>query len=155
MKKIILCLITLLFVLTACKSKENVVVYADYLSDEYTIDTTDMKNMEIISLSNEYDLFIRNNSESSSFVVFFADTKVKDFEYFTIAIPYGDKIEYTYEKPVLHYDDLSANKSLIIQMDMPETIPFYGISYKDENGDVVRFAIHVSGYDGSIVLENF
>ena len=62
---------------------------------------------------------------------------------------------YNYHKPVLHYDDISSDKSIVIQMDMPETLPWYGISYADENGDSVKYAIHVSGYDGSVVLEKF
>ncbi len=155
MKKLVAIFISALFAFTACTEKVPVTVYADYLADELIPDTTDMVKMEIIPLTDEYDLFIKNNSRHSAFVVFSSDTKVKDFEFYTIAIPVGDKIEYHCEKHVLHYDDISADKSLVIQMKMPETLPWYGISYTDENGDTVRYAIHMSGYDGSVILEKF
>ena len=155
MKKFIMFFISLLFIFTACGEKTPVTVKADYLADEYIPDTSGMERMEIIPLSEDYDLFIRDNSQYSAFVVFSSDTKVKDFEFYIIAIPAGDKIEYHCEKPVLHYDDISSDKSLVIQMEMPETVPWYGISYKDENGDTVRYAIHMSGYDGSVILEKF
>ena len=155
MKKFIMFFISLLFIFTACGEKTPVTVNADYLADEYIPDTSGMERMEIISLTEDYDLFIRDNSQYSAFVVFLFVIKVKEFEFFTIAIPAGDKIEYHCEKPVLHYDDISADKSLVIQMEMPETVPWYGISYKDENDDTVRYAIHMSGYDGSVILEKF
>lgn len=155
MKKLVSFFIILIFMLTACGEKVPVTVYADYLTDELIPDITGMKIMEIVPLSENYDLFIRNNSRYSAFVVFSSDTKVKNFEFYTIAIPAGNEIEYHCEKPVLHYDDISADKSLVIQMEMPETVPWYGISYTDENGDTVRYAIHTSGYDGSVILEKF
>lgn len=156
MKKLILILLMILtLAFTACAGKTPVIVYADYLEDEYLPDTSGMEIMEIVSLSENYDLFIRDASQYSAFVVFSSDTKVKDFEFYTIAIPEGDKVEYNCEKTVLHYDDISADKSLVIQMEIPETVPWYGISYKDENGDIVKYAIHMSGYDGSVVLEKF
>ncbi|MBQ5850562.1 MAG: hypothetical protein IIW54_07090 [Lachnospiraceae bacterium] len=114
-----------------------------------------MDRMEIIPLSEEYDFFIMDDNQYSRCVVFSADTKVKNFELYRIAVPAGDKIEYHCEKPVLHYDDISSDKSIVIQMDMPETLPWYGISYTNESGDTVKYAIHVSGYDGSVVLEKF
>ena len=155
MKKLSAVVLLLMFVFAGCSSKEPVVVMADFLTEENIPDTTGMETMEIITLSEEYDLFIRDDSKYSRFVVFSANTKVKDFELYTIAIPASDKIEYTCGKPVLNYDGLSAEKSLVIQMAMPETLPWYGISYKDENGDTVKYAIFTSGYDGSVILEKF
>lgn len=155
MKKLIPFFITMILALTACGSKEPVVVYADYLPEEKTPCTDGMEIMEIIPVSEEYDLFIRDNDDYSCFVVFSADTKVKDFEFYTIAIPAVETMEYHCEKPVLHYDDISADKSIVIQMNMPETMPWYGISYTNENGDTVRYAILLSGYDGSVILQQF
>lgn len=155
MKKWIVVFVVAIFVFAGCDKKEPVVVYADYLAKEHIPYTKDMERMEVITVSEDYDLFIRDDSEYSRFVLFSTDAKVKNFEFFTIAIPVGDTVEYHMEKPVLHYDDLSANKSLIIQMAMPETFPWYGISYTDENGDTVRFAICTSGYDDSVILEKF
>ena len=35
----------------------------------------------------------------------------------------------------------------------PGDLPAYGISYADAGGNLRRFAIEVSGYDGSVLLE--
>ena len=155
MKRIILFFITLMLVFTACGRKEPVVITADYLPDDSLPVITDMDRMEIIPLSAKMDLFIRSKSDYGRFVVFSANTRVKDFRLYNIAIPAGDEIVYHCEKPVLHYDDLSADKSLVVYMQMPETVPWYGISYTDENGDTVKYAIHASGMDGSVILEKF
>ena len=135
MKKLVSIFLILMLLFTACGKKEPVVVYADYLQQELVPATEGMEIMEILCLSEEYDLFIRNDNEYSQYVVFSSDTNVKNFEFFRIAIPEGDKIEYHAEKPVLHYDKITAHKNLVIKMDMPETLPWYGISYTDENGD--------------------
>ena len=155
MKKLVSIFLILMLLFTACGKKEPVVVYADYLQQELVPSTEGMEIMEILCLSEEYDLFIRNDNEYSQYVVFSSDTNVKNFAFFTIAIPEGDKIEYNAEKPVLHYDKITAHKNLVIKMDMPETLPWYGISYTDENGDTVKYAILVSGKDGSVILNKF
>ena len=142
-------------IFTDCGEKESAVIHTDYLPQELVPTTEGMDRMEIIPLSEEYDFFIMDDNQYSRCVVFSADTKVKNFELYRIAVPAGDKIEYHCEKPVLHYDDISSDKSIVIQMDMPETLPWYGISYTNESGDTVKYAIHVSGYDGSVVLEKF
>ena len=155
MNKVMSVLFVFMLIFTACGEKIPVEVQADYLPSDITVETADIPVMEVVSLSDEYDLFIRDNSEHSTYVVFSANTSVKDFALYTIAVPVAEEIQYDCEKPVLYYDDLSVEKSLIIKMAMPETVPWYGISYKDENGDTIKYAVFLSGYDGSIILEKF
>ena len=156
MKKIMAFIMMATMLFTACGEKVPVEITADYLPDEYIKQLpSDIPVMEITEFTDEYDIFIRNDDEYSRYVVFSANTAVKDFEFYTIAIPVSDTIEYHKEKPVLHYDNLSEEKSLVIRMNMPETLPWYGISYTDENGETVNFAIHMSGFDGSVILEKF
>ena len=156
MKKIMAFIMIATMLFTACGEKVPVEITADYLAEEYIQQLPgDMPVMEIMEFTDEYDIFIRNDDEYSRYVVFSANTKVKDFELYTIAIPVSDTIEYDKEKSVLHYDNLSEKKSLVIRMNMPETLPWYGISYTDENGETVNFAIHMSGFDGSVILEKF
>ena len=37
-------------------------------------------------------------------------------------------------------------------MSLPETIPFYGISYTDGTGADRVFSVNLSGFDGSVYL---
>jgi len=37
-------------------------------------------------------------------------------------------------------------------MSLPETIPFYGISYTDGTGTDRVFSVNLSGFDGSVYL---
>lgn len=155
MKKLFV-VFAVLFVLTACGGKETVIINADYLVEEYVQQIP--KNIppgELTEYTDEYDLFITGSELYSQYVVFSANTEVDDFKFYVIAVPRGDIIEYHKGKPILHYDKLSENRSLIIRMPMPETLPWYGISYTDENGDTINYAIHCSGKDGSVILEKF
>ncbi len=152
MKKLPVIILFLLLIFTGCGSEEPVVVKADFLTEENIPDTTGMGILEIIPLSEEYDLFLRSkDTEGSRYIVFSADTAVKDFTLYTIAVSTGDK--YDCEKPVLQYDDLSAEKSLIIRLNKRKGHPWYGISYKDENGDTVKYAVHTGGEE--VYLEKF
>lgn len=152
MKKISAVVLLLMFVFAGCGSKEPVIVKADFLTEENIPDTTGMETLEIITLSEEYDLFLRSkDAEGSRYIVFSADTPVKDFTLYTIAVSADDK--YDCEKPVLQYDDLSAEKSLIIRLHKRSGHPWNGISYKDENGDTVQYAVHTG--DEEVYLEKF
>jgi len=152
MKKFCIFLLLISFILSGCTEKDPVEVYAAYLPPENIPSDINSPLLEIIPLSEEYDLFLRNKDiEDSRYIVFSADTSVKDFTLYTIAVSAGDK--YDCEKPVLHYDDLSAVKSLIIRLNKRSGYPWNGISYKDENGDTVKYAIHTG--DEEVYLEKF
>lgn len=47
---------------------------------------------------------------------------------------------------------MTANTPVAVQLGFMGTIPNYGISYVDGGGNLRRFAIEVSGYDGSLLL---
>ena len=54
-----------------------------------------------------------------------------------------------------HLDVLSADCALVADLTFHGDLPCYGISYIDANGAFWRFAIEISGYDGSISLSEF
>ena len=50
------------------------------------------------------------------------------------------------------WDAMPPNMSIAVQLIFPGDLPAYGISYVDADGDLRRFVVEVSGYDGSLLL---
>ena len=50
------------------------------------------------------------------------------------------------------WDVMPPNMSIAVQLIFSGDLPAYGISYVDADGDLRRFIIEVSGYDGSLLL---
>lgn len=50
------------------------------------------------------------------------------------------------------WDTLEADTPLVVEMSFYGTIPNYGISYLTEDGTAYRYAVSISGRDGSILL---
>ncbi len=50
------------------------------------------------------------------------------------------------------WETMPPNMLIAVQLIFPDTLPAYGISYRDVEGDLRRFTIELSGYDGSILL---
>ena len=48
---------------------------------------------------------------------------------------------------------MTPDTPVAVQLTFPGDLPAYGIFYVDAGGDLRRFAIEVSGYDGSVLLE--
>ena len=51
-----------------------------------------------------------------------------------------------------HWDTVTSDTPIAVQLIFPGDLPAYGISYEDQHGVLRRFAIEVSGYDGSLLL---
>lgn len=51
-----------------------------------------------------------------------------------------------------HWDTVTSDTPIAVQLIFPGDLPAYGISYEDRQGVLHRFAIEVSGYDGSLLL---
>jgi len=54
-----------------------------------------------------------------------------------------------------HHGTLMPWESLVAVMSFPGDTPAYGISYEDVYGEVHRFAVEISGFDGSLLLTKF
>lgn len=50
------------------------------------------------------------------------------------------------------WETMTPNMLIAVQLIFPDTLPAYGISYRDVEGYLRRFTIELSGYDGSILL---
>lgn len=106
---------------------------------------------------NGYDVFTADELASQRQVVFIAVSKVSDFKVLSLSFESADdngKVKYTTE--ILYgQSELTPERPLMVGMSCDSTIPCYGISYVDENGEVRYFAIEVSGMDGSVLLSEF
>ena len=51
-----------------------------------------------------------------------------------------------------HWDTVTSDTQIAVQLIFPGDLPAYGISYEDQHGTLRRFAIEVSGDDGSLLL---
>ncbi len=51
-----------------------------------------------------------------------------------------------------HHGDLLPGSGLSVKMSLPETVPFYGISYRDNSGAERIFSVNLSGFDGAVYL---
>lgn len=102
------------------------------------------------------DSFSAVTSDYSMDVVFFTPSEVSDFK-FNALTPVNlnaEEVSFT-EEELYSLDSLVMDKAVKITMEFVGDIPGYGISYKDAGGNVKRYAICQSGYDGSIYLSEF
>ena len=51
-----------------------------------------------------------------------------------------------------HWDTVTSDTPIAVQLMFPGDLPAYGISYEDQHGTLRRFVIEVSGDDGSLLL---
>ncbi len=104
--------------------------------------------------TGKYDEYTADDSEYAAKVVFTTDGAVRDFK--VIALTVTDvsedgNISFMFNDLYV-CGDLIPEKGLAVKMSLPETVPFYGISYTDGNGETRIFSVNLSGFDGSVYL---
>ena len=105
----------------------------------------------------EYNEFDADTSEYTGKIVFTADKDVSDFK--LLALTYEDmddegKITYSIEE-VYTQETLAADMPLVVELSFVGEIPNYGISYDNHTGEIQRFTISESGFDGAVILSEF
>lgn len=103
---------------------------------------------------SETDTYKASESEHAAEIIFYATEKVTDFKFLKLnAEMNGDNVSYKPEA-VYSQDVLSEERALLVKLDLPEVLPYNGISYKDKNGEERMFILSVSGKDGSVILKS-
>ncbi len=103
----------------------------------------------------EYDeCSIAFGKDGLSYIVFIPEHPVEEFCVLSLTVAdvseSGDiEFEAYTETPAL---DGRLERPLVVELSFAGDIPQYGFQYEDENGDLRRFAIEVSGRDGSLVV---
>ena len=104
--------------------------------------------------TGEYDSYAADYTDYAVDVVFTTDGTVRNFKVIALTLDEitedGDMSFFF--KDLYTYGDLTPDKGLAVKMSLPETIPFYGISYTDGTGADRVFSVHLSGFDGSVYL---
>ena len=67
-----------------------------------------------------------------------------------------DEGKITYQIEELYTQEtLTADTQLVVELTFMGEIPNYGISYDNHTGEIHRFTVSESGYDGSVILSPF
>ena len=102
------------------------------------------------------------DGDGAAFLLFTADSPVTEFTVLTLELEDFTETGVTIfsATPVVLEEGLdslpdvmTADTPVAVQLGFMGTIPNYGISYVDGGGDLRRFALVQSGYDGSVLLE--
>jgi len=104
--------------------------------------------------TGEYDSFVADDTDYAVDVVFTTDTALQDFKVIALTlneITDDGYVSFFFEE-LYTYGELTPDKGLSVKMSLPETIPFYGISYTDGAGTDRVFSVNLSGFDGSVYL---
>lgn len=88
-------------------------------------------------------------------VVFSTNTAVKDFTLWAIEIYDVDEEGNPkfYCGDILDMGTLTPEEDKLVIIDFPGDLPQYAVSYREADGTFKRFSVSISGYDGSLVLE--
>ena len=111
----------------------------------------------IVTEATNYDWFTADDSPDSTKVLFMAEGNVRDFKFLSLfcedvledGTPVFD-VEELYQA-----DRLDPERPLLVEMTFWGTIPSYGYSFVDDNGETQRFTLEMSGMDGSIYIGKF
>jgi len=104
--------------------------------------------------TGEYDSFAADYTDYAVDVVFTTDGTVRNFKVLALTlkeITEDGSMSFSF-KDMYTYGELTPDKGLAVKMSLPETIPFYGISYTDGTDTERVFSVNLSGFDGSVYL---
>ena len=102
------------------------------------------------------DSYEASTSEYARKLVFFTPSEVSDFKFNSLTLSESNDGETVFKEEELYsLDSLVMDKAVTITVEFPGDLPNYGISYKDAGGNVRRYAICESGFDGSIYLSGY
>ena len=141
------------------------VVFAEMTPfSEYTVSDRNSPPSVTVRWANEaeedisdYKAFYPIESSGSQKVVFYAEEPVMDFKVLSLEMTGFDEnycAVYSIEE-LYTLDELKASDPLVVGLLDFEYIPRNGFSYVDKHGREWRFSISQSGYDSSMILEQF
>lgn len=101
--------------------------------------------------------FKADSSDNAMDVVFFTPTEVSDFKFNALTFVSSDddgNVTFT-EEELYSLDSLVMDNAVTITLRFVGDIPNYGISYVDAAGNLRRYALGESGFDGSLYLTEY
>lgn len=104
---------------------------------------------------SSYESFIASRTEPTVKVLFTSPAGVRDFRVLALTpVEQNGKITFSVEERYL-LKNLTPERPLVVTMTFYGDIPNNGISYIDGIGRTKRFAVGMSGEDGSLMLKEF
>lgn len=112
---------------------------------------------EVFTDLSHYETIKLGMNEKAPLVFFSTEKIAKDFRLLTLSLKSVDEegnIKFNIEE-AYYYGTMTAENPLLARMELMGTIPNNGFSYVDMNEATRYFTIEVSGYDGSLILNEF
>ena len=106
---------------------------------------------------SDYERLRLGLDEEQPLIYFSTDQTVTDFKELSLTFESVDddgNVRFAVEETYDH-GTMTPEVPLLVRMELMGTIPNNGISYIDSNGNTRYFSLNVSGYDGSLLLEEF
>lgn len=105
----------------------------------------------------DYDWVTLYDGPDACCLLFTTDSRVTDMSILSLFVEdVADDGTVTFSATLpgndCQWETMTPNMLIAVQLIFPDTLPAYGISYRDVEGDLRRFTIELSGYDGSILL---
>ena len=103
----------------------------------------------------DYEEYTVSSAEPQVRIVFTADGPVTGFSLLELtmeSINDSGEVEFTATPALPQVSELLPGKPLVAGILFPENIPRYGFQYEDANGNIRRFALELSGEDGSLLI---
>lgn len=105
----------------------------------------------------DYDWVTLYDGPDACCLLFTTDSRVTDMSILNLFVEdVADDGTVTFSSTLpgndCQWETMTPNMLIAVQLIFPDTLPAYGISYRDVEGDLRRFTIELSGYDGSILL---
>lgn len=101
--------------------------------------------------------FVADTSGYEVQIVLSANEKITNFQFNSLKyIESSDNESVDFlMTPMYSLDELTNDKPLVVTLTFFGTIPSYGISYTDANGNERKFSLEVSGMDGSLLVTEY
>ena len=99
---------------------------------------------------------VSSGEEGTSCIVFIPERPVKQFTILSLTVvdmSESGSIEFEAYPEMSGPNDSWLERPLVTEVAFTGDLPQYGFQYEDENGDVRRFALVISGRDGSILMQ--
>ena len=103
----------------------------------------------------DYEEYTVSAAEPQVRIVFTAVSPVAGFSLLELtmeSISEAGEVEFTATPALPQVSELLPGKQLVVGILFPENIPRYGFQYEDADGDIRRFALELSGKDGSLLI---
>ena len=112
---------------------------------------------ENVQLGENFTEISADESEYQGRVVFTTDGAVSDFKLLALTfVDIDDEGHIIFDIEEVHSQPtLTADLPLVVNLTFIGEIPNYGISYENGTGEVQRFSLNESGFDGSLILSAF